>query len=311
MRRQLIRWAAVVGLLGAAAAGAFYLFVWFSGGTGEASEPISAPRLELPTTTATLEAVAPTASAAAASTATATAGADTPAPTETLAPEPTAADSPAPDPTATATAARDTPTPEPTAAPTEATSASSAVPTTTVLYRIVPDESQARFEINEVLRGEPTHVVGTTDQVAGDFIVDFADMEASQLGTIRINVRTLRSPEERRDRAIRSQILQSARDEYEFTDFVPVALVGLPESVAMGRPESFQIIGNLTIRDITHEVTFNAELTLVTADRVEGTAVTTIQRGDYELTIPSVPFVAEVGEDVILGIDFVAIAVAA
>ena len=152
-------------------------------------------------------------------------------------------------------------------------------------------------------------MVGTTNQVAGDFIVDFGNLGASEMGTLRINVRTLRTPEERRDRAIRSRILESASDEFEFITFEPVNLVGLPESVEMGQPAAFQIVGNLTIRNITREVTFDAELTLAAPDRVEGTAVTVIQRPDYNLTIPSVPFVASVDEDVLLGITFVAVAV--
>ncbi len=183
------------------------------------------------------------------------------------------------------------------------------MPSAAVLYRIVPEESEVRFEIDEILRGAPTRVVGTTNQVAGDFIIDFTDLEASQLGTLRINVRTLRTPEERRDRAIRSRILESASDQYEFTTFEPVRLEGLPETLEMGQPAPFQIVGNLTIRDITREVTFDAEMTLVAPDRVEGTAVTTILRGDFELTIPNVPFVASVDEDVLLGITFVAVAV--
>ena len=149
----------------------------------------------------------------------------------------------------------------------------------------------------------------STNQVAGDFIIDFADLAASQLGPVRINVRTLRTDEERRDRAIRSRILESASDQYEFTTFEPVRLEGLPGSLELGQTVPFQIIGNLAIRDITREVTFDAELTVVSADRVEGTAVTTILREDYSLTVPNVPFVASVDEDVLLGIRFVAVAV--
>jgi len=40
--------------------------------------------------------------------------------------------------------------------------------------------------------------------------------------------------------------------------------------------------------------------------RLTGTATTVVNRGDYNLTIPSVPNVANVGEDVTLEIDFVA-----
>ncbi len=308
MRGGLVRWLVVAALLGVVIAGVAYLLVFITGGTGEASEPISAPQLSLPAATATPEAPAPTATAeptpAATEDPTPVAMTD-PEPTATAAPEPTA--TPAPTPAATAA-------PTPTSAPTATAAAAEptadgGVPASAVLYRIVPEESEVRFEIDEILRGAPTLVVGTTNQVAGDFIVDFADLAASQLGTVRINVRTLRTDEERRDRAIRSRILESASDQYEFTTFEPVRLEGLPGSLELGQTIPFQIVGNLAIRDITREVVFDAELTVVSPDRVEGTAVTTILRGDYNLTIPNVPFVASVDEDVLLGISFVAVAV--
>ena len=307
MRGGLVRWLVVAALLGIVVAGVAYLLVFITGGTGEASEPISAPQLSLPAATATPEPPAPTATTAptpAATEAPTPAATPAPEPTATAAPEPTATEAPTP----AATAA-----PTPTAAPTATEAATDApdggVPTSAVLYRIVPEESEVRFEIDEILRGAPTLVVGTTNQVAGDFIVDFADLAASQLGRVRINVRTLRTDEERRDRAIRSRILESASDQYEFTTFEPVRLEGLPRSVELGQTVPFQIVGNLAIRDITREVVFDAELTVVAADRIEGTAVTTILRGDYSLTIPNVPFVASVDEDVLLGISFVAVAV--
>lgn len=307
MRGGLVRWLVVAALLGVVIAGVAYLLVFITGGTGEASEPISAPQLSLPAATATPEPPAPTATAAPTPAATED---PTPVamsdsePTPTAAPEPTA--TPAPTPAATAAP---TPTAAPTATAAPAEPAADGVPSGAVLFRIVPEESEVRFEIDEILRGAPTLVVGTTNQVAGDFIIDFADLAASQLGTVRINVRTLRTDEERRDRAIRSRILESASDQYEFTTFEPVRLEGLPGSLELGQTVPFQIVGNLAIRNITREVVFDAELTVVSADRVEGTAVTTILRGDYSLTIPNVPFVASVDEDVLLGISFVAVAV--
>ena len=299
MRRGVILWSAVAGLLGVVAVVVIYLLVIeIPGGTGEASEPISAPQLSLPTATEAPATTTPIVLSEVKLPIT-TAQAETP----TAAPA-TAAATNVPAATATPVA---TATPAATSAATEAPAGG--VPTSSLLFRIVPEESEVRFEIDEILRGEPTLVVGTTNQVAGDFIVDFGNLGASEMGTLRINVRTLRTPEERRDRAIRSRILESASDEFEFITFEPVNLVGLPESVEMGQPAAFQIVGNLTIRNITREVTFDAELTLAAPDRVEGTAVTVIQRPDYNLTIPSVPFVASVDEDVLLGITFVAVAV--
>jgi len=177
------------------------------------------------------------------------------------------------------------------------------------LYRIVPEESEARYEIDEILRGEPFRVVGITDQVAGDIILDFANTTASQVGVIRINVRTLATDEERRDRATRSRILNSAEDRYEFVDFTPTALEGLPDSVSVGETATFTIVGDLKIRDITAEERFAATVTVVAEDRLEGTAEATILRSTYDLAVATPPFVADVSEEVLLGIKFVATAV--
>ena len=269
LSNRLIRAGVVAALLGVAVAGVAWLFIFFSGGTGEASEPISAPQLTLPPATAAPATAAP-----------ATAAPATAAPA-TAAPQPEATQAPAP-PQATGDAK---------------------------LFRIVPEESEARYEIDELLRGEPTRVVGLTDQVAGDIIVDFANASASQVGVIRINVRTMETPEDRRDRAVRSRILQSAEDQFEFVDFTPTALEGLPDAVSVGDTVSFTIVGDLKVRDITAEARFQATIAVVAEDRLEGTAEATILRSTYNLVIPQVPFVADVGEEVLLGIKFVATAV--
>ena len=276
MESKLVRTAAVAVLLGIAVAGIAWLFIFFTGGTGEASQPISAPQLTLPPATAA-PATAAVTTEAPATAARATAVPATAAPA-TAAPQPQATQAPA--------------------ATGEAT-----------LYRIVPDESEARFEIDEILRGEPFRVVGRTDQVAGDIILDFANAAASQIGVIRINARTLMTDEERRDRATRSRILQSAEAAYEFVDFTPTALEGLPATVAVGDTATFTIVGDLKIRDITAEARFEATVNVVAEDRLEGTAEATVLRSTYNLIIPNVPFVTDVSEEVLLGIKFVATAV--
>jgi polyisoprenoid-binding protein YceI len=178
------------------------------------------------------------------------------------------------------------------------------------IFRIIQEESEARFYIDETLRGERVTVVGVTDQVAGEIAVDFDNPPASQVGTIRVNVRTLQTDESLRNQAIRGQILQSARPEYEFSEFAPSALEGLPESVEIGETVGFQIIGDLTLRDVTRTLTFDAEVTVTAEDRLEGVARTTILFEDFNVNIPRLPaFVAEVDDEVVLEIQFVALAV--
>jgi polyisoprenoid-binding protein YceI len=176
------------------------------------------------------------------------------------------------------------------------------------LYRITEDGSEARFKINEVLLGNPTLVVGTTRRVAGDVIVDFASPAQSQVGVIAINVRTLRTDQEFRDQAIRGQILQSSRDEYEFVTFQPAAYAGLPDGpVNVGDALDFQITGALTIRGVTRDVTFDTRVTVEADDRISGTASATILYSDFGIGINAPPTVSDIGDEVTLEIDFVAL----
>ena len=171
-----------------------------------------------------------------------------------------------------------------------------------VIFTISPENSQVRFELNEELRGEPKTVVGTTDQVAGQIAVDRSDLSATQVGIIQVNARTLATDNDFRNRAINNEILNT--DEHEFITFTPTAINGLPDNVDIGGMVNFTIVGDLTIRDITNEATFNVEATLVSDTELVGTASTIVSRTDYNLIIPSVPNVANVEEEVELYIDF-------
>lgn len=198
-----------------------------------------------------------------------------------------------------------TPSPEPTAVPPTEEPATA----DRILYRITQDESEARFNIDETLRGADVVVAGVTNEVAGDVIVNFGDPADSQVGTIRINVRTLATDDDFRNRALRSDILESARDEYEFADFVPTSLDGLPDSAAIGDTVEFQITGDLTLHGVTRSLTFDATVTLISEERIEGYASTTILYRDFNITVPQPPFVSFIAEEVVLEIDFVALAV--
>ncbi len=175
-----------------------------------------------------------------------------------------------------------------------------------IIFEIEQESSQARYVIDEVLRGNPVTVVGSTNQVAGQIVVNPADPGATQLGTIQINARTFATDEARRDTAVRNRILLT--DQYEYITFTPTLLVGLPESASAGQPYSFQVVGGLTIRDQTREVTWDVTVTPVSESRLEGSAMTTIAYADWGLGIPQVPFVAGVSEQVRLELDFVATA---
>jgi polyisoprenoid-binding protein YceI len=149
--------------------------------------------------------------------------------------------------------------------------------------------------------------VGVTDQVAGQFTVSPNDLSITQVGTIQVNARTLATDNELRNRAIKNRILFT--DEYEFVTFTPRQVVGLPEAGAVGETYTLQIVGDLTIADVTRQVTFDAVATATSATRIEGSAMTTFPYTDFELRIPDVPGVDMVDDEVRLELEFVAAAV--
>jgi polyisoprenoid-binding protein YceI len=195
-----------------------------------------------------------------------------------------------------------------TAAPTEASTAVSSSSSTAgaeaAVFQIVLDQSQASFSIYEELAGQPTTVVGVTDQVAGEIALNLQDLSQSMVGVIQVNARTLATDNDRRNNALRRFILNT--DQYELITFTPTSIIGLSGAAQTGQTLSFQIAGDLTIRDVTQPVVFEVTATGESATRLTGTATATVKRSDFNLTIPSVPNVANVGEEVTLEIKFVA-----
>jgi polyisoprenoid-binding protein YceI len=263
----------VIAAIGVIVIGVIWYFVLRT--PEEASEPIEAIPLELPTETATAV-PEPT---------------DEPTeipPTQTIAPEATTE--------ATATTELPTATPEPTADP-----------GVLLVYEISQDESEVRFLIDEELRGSPNLVVGVTNQVAGQIAANLQELSTTQVGVIQVNARTFLTDNDFRNNAIRNRILNT--DQYEFVTFTPTAVNGLPDSTTIGEELTFEIVGDLTVRDVTQPVTFVVTATAVSETRLEASATAEILRADYNLTIPQVPGVANVAENIILEFDLVANAV--
>ncbi|MCP4166066.1 MAG: YceI family protein [Chloroflexi bacterium] len=173
------------------------------------------------------------------------------------------------------------------------------------IFEIVQEESEARFIIKEVLRGDDKTVIGITDQVSGQIAIDPAKPANSQVGTILVNARTLETDSNFRNRAVKNRILLT--NDFEFVSFEPTEVIGLAESAGIGEPIDFQIAGNLTVTDETHPVVFDVIVTPVSSDRIEGLATVTILYKDFGLFIPDAEAVDTVEDEVTLQLEFVAI----
>ena len=172
------------------------------------------------------------------------------------------------------------------------------------VFTIDTSSSEARFIIEEVLRNVDTTVVGTTNQISGQVALDSSDPGTAVISEILINARTLVTDNNFRNRALNNRILLTAQ--YENISFVPTQLVGLPDSVKVGQPYDFQIVGELTILVQTREVTFDTQATLTSDTELTGLATTTLKYADFDVRIPFATAVQAVSEDVTLELEFTA-----
>jgi polyisoprenoid-binding protein YceI len=182
------------------------------------------------------------------------------------------------------------------------------LPTGPITAELVQAESQARFLIDEVLNGEQKTVVGVTDQVVAQIVIDPANPANVQMGPVTVNARTLVTDNNFRNRAIQNEILDTS--EFEFITFTPKQFLGLPQTGAVGDTFTFQILGDLTVRDVTREVTFDLTITVDSTDRLHGLGQTTISRQEFDLGVIELPpQVASMKDSIILELEFVAQAV--
>ncbi len=168
-------------------------------------------------------------------------------------------------------------------------SRASATATSATRYAIVPTNSKATYKVNETFfnQGNRLNVAeGTTGEITGEIAIDKTKPSASRVGTIKVDISKLASDSEQRDDQIRNRWLESTK--FPTATFVAKRLEGLPETpYTEGAELTFRIVGDLTVRNVTKEVTFDAKGKIV-GDLLTGTAATTFNMTDFGFDPPSI-----------------------
>lgn len=202
--------------------------------------------------------------------------------------------------TATQPPVMETATGEPPSEPTPAGDGQSRV------FRIVPGESQVTYEVGETFLNQDNRfavAVGVTTQVSGEINANLANPPASSIGVIEVDISQFKSDSSRRDSAIQNQWLESAR--FPIARFEPVRVEGLPEAYSEATPYAFRVVGNLTVREATREVTFDITARL-DGDTLTGSATTTLLMSDFGVGPISIGGILNTEDQVKLTFDFVA-----
>ena len=245
----------------------------------------------------------------------------TPAPTMIM----TATDTPAPMPTPTMVmAAADTPAPMPTAvvatavaATAGATAAMPAMPGTPTpaggaattgaagTVFTLGEGSIARYKVEEVLARTGFKVAtGETGAVSGVVVFDAEGNVVAGESRIVVRAATLRTDSDRRDGYVRNRTLET--DAYPEVVFRPTSIVWTePPAGELRGVQDFTIAGDLTVKDETRPVVWNATAEFHEDGRATGQASVEFTFADFGMDKPSVAIVLSVEDTIRLELDFV------
>jgi polyisoprenoid-binding protein YceI len=169
-------------------------------------------------------------------------------------------------------------------------------------YRVVAERSVARYRVREQLAGIsfPGDAVGTTSAIDGSISFDAQGRVRPSDSRLTVDLRALRSDRDRRDSYVRRNTLETER--HPTVVFIPSEVRGLPFPLPQTGSASFELTGDLTIRETTRRVTWEAAATF-NGQEVNVQAKTSFRFADFDLSIPRVASVLSVEDTIRLETD--------
>ncbi len=168
---------------------------------------------------------------------------------------------------------------------------------------LAPAGNEARFVVREQLaRAElPNDAIGSTTAITGEIVLDGKGGVDSSASRITVDLTTLKSDRDMRDRYIKRRTL--VVDSFPQAQLVVTGARGLPVSLPTSGTLTFTLIGNLTVHGVssstTWEVTAQAD-----GNEFTGKATTHVKFGDFGMEQPRVMMVLSVVDDLKLEFDF-------
>ena len=165
--------------------------------------------------------------------------------------------------------------------------------------------ASARYRVKEQLVGVSfmNDAVGSTDKVTGTIVI-MPNGSFGPQSKLTVDMKSLSSDQEMRDGYIRNRVLDA--EKFPVMEFVPKRAQGLPAplpSPPAAQAIGFQMIGDMTLKGVTKEVTFNIAGTLRGAT-VAGVASTSFKFTDFNLPKPAVPLLLSAEDTINIEVEF-------
>jgi polyisoprenoid-binding protein YceI len=172
----------------------------------------------------------------------------------------------------------------------------------TVRLELVPGDNEVRYRVREQLAriSFPTDAVGSTKAVTGTIVANSDGSIVSAESKFQVDLSTLKSDENQRDNFIKMNTLQTNR--YQYAVFVPTKVEGLTLPPPTSGDVAFKLIGDLTIRGVTKQVTWDVTGT-VNGNEAKGMATTSFTFDYFNLSKPNVFTVLSVEDTIKLEMD--------
>lgn len=181
-------------------------------------------------------------------------------------------------------------------------------------FVVVPAESSAAYVVDEeFLAGALAKlgidaglqkITGSTNEVTGELQLKLDDPQNALVsGEFTVNLPSLKTDQDRRDSWIRDNALESNR--FPVAKFVATSINNAPASYTDGAEVTFQLIGDLTVRDITQPVTFDVTATL-TGDTIKGVATTAMKISSFGFDPPNFANTLTVADDFTIQVELTA-----
>lgn len=172
-----------------------------------------------------------------------------------------------------------------TQAPTGVTPAAVSLPAGVRRFVVVPEESLAKFVVEETLRGLPATAVGTTTAISGEIYLTKEGLYKDLPSVFKVDLRQLRTDESLRDNYIKNNTLNTSR--YPFAEFRVESVTGFPTNYVEDTEVQLTLSGTMTIHGVSKPLTFSVKARQK-GNALGATADAEFRMTDFGMTPPEV-----------------------
>jgi polyisoprenoid-binding protein YceI len=173
-------------------------------------------------------------------------------------------------------------------------------------FTIISERSEAAYFADEKLASLPlpSTAKGSTTAITGTFyLTEDGDLDPSQESKFIVDLTTLKSDKDMRDRRVQNDALQTAQ--FPTATFVATRVTGYDPSIPEGEEQTMQLTGMMDLHGVQKELTWEVKA------RKEGNVITALATvkflyADFNITPPNIAGFVSVEDDVTLQVQIVA-----